>query len=305
MTVNICMITYNHQDYIVKAIEGVLNQRTNFTIQLIIGEDFSTDNTRKICEDYAAKYPEKIKLVPADKNVGMMKNYLRTIKECDGKYVAYIEGDDYWTDTLKLQKQIDFLEANPDYSACFHNVTMKEERTGELKEERNAENDEWVLHKSLHKDTFDTEDVLGPWFIPSPSLVFVNYPDFNLPDWFYNCAYGDLPFMLLLTLRGKYKYIDEVMAVYRIHDTGMSAVHKAYDKIMVMVYVYASFDIHTKYKYHTAIRNAVTYEVDRHIPQKENSNTKDQGSIVSFLKRILRKIITVLHKNTVTQPAGI
>jgi glycosyltransferase involved in cell wall biosynthesis len=305
MRVNICMITYNHQDYIAQAIEGVLKQVTNFKIALIIGEDYSTDTTRKICEVYAEKYPKIIKLVAEDKNVGMMQNFLRTVKECDGKYIAYIEGDDYWTDPLKLQKQIDFLEANPHYSACFHNVTMKEERTGALKDYRNPKNQDWILHKSLQKDTFDTEDVLGPWFIPSPSLVFVNYPDFNLPDWFYNCIYGDLPFMLLLTLRGKFKYIDEVMAVYRIHNTGMSAVHKAYDKIMVMVYVYASFDIHTKYKYHTAIRNAVKYEVDRHVPQKENPRIKEQGFIISFLKRIRRKITAVFHKTSITQPASI
>jgi glycosyltransferase involved in cell wall biosynthesis len=297
ITVNICMITYNHQEYIAEAIEGVLKQVVNFKITLIIGEDCSTDKTRNICEEYAKKNPDKIKLLAPEKNLGMMQNFVRTMKECDGKYVAYIEGDDYWIDNFKLQKQVDFLEANPDFSSCFHNVIIKEERTGELQELRNLEKKEWVLHNSLNKDIFSTEDVLGPWFIPSPSLVFLNYADFKLPNWFYNCVYGDLPFMLLLTLRGKLKYVDEVMAVYRIHDGGMSAVHKVYDKIMVMVYVYASFDIHTKYEYHTAIRNAVMYEVDRHIPKKENIHFSKQSIEVSLLKNVYRKIVAIFYKS--------
>jgi glycosyltransferase involved in cell wall biosynthesis len=284
------MITYNHQDYIAEAIDSVLKQAVNFKIALIIGEDYSTDNTRNICLKYAEKHPDLITVIPADKNVGMMKNYLRTIHECDGKYVAYIEGDDYWTDPLKLQKQIDFLEANPNYSACFHNVTMKEERTGQFKQERNPGSDEWILHKSLHKDSFDTADVLGPWFIPSPSLVFVNYPDFELPDWFFNCTYGDLPFMLLLSLRGKFKYINEAMAVYRLHDKGATTVHAGYDKIMLMVYIYASFDIHTKYKYHQTIRNSVIYEVDRHTPAKELQHYGLKKTFIISLKKYLKKI---------------
>ena len=282
MTLNICMITYNHQDYITDAIEGILKQKTNFLWKLVIGEDFSTDNTRNICLDYATKYPDKITLITSSANVGMQQNFLRTYKACDAEYIAFCEGDDYWTDPLKLQKQVDFLMANTNYSGCFHNVLLKIERDGAGSER--------IQHNSLAKDTFNTEDVLGPWFIASPSFVFVNYPDFKLPDWFFNCQYGDLPFMLLLSLRGDFKYLDEVMGVYRLHENGMSNVHKSYDKIMVMVYIYSSFDIHTHFKYHSTVRNAVKFEVDQHIPPKEITTGTKQKNGIGNLKNYFSKI---------------
>ena len=281
MKLSICIITYNHQDYISQTLDAVLQQVCNFDVEIIIGEDMSIDNTRKICAEYAEKNPGRINLLHTEKNLGMMRNFLRTLKACSGKYIAFCEGDDYWTDPYKLQKQVDFLEANPGYSACFHNATIKNERKDEEWE--------WIMHdKGLPKDTFTTEDVLGPWFIASPSFVFVNYPDFELPEWFTNCSYGDLPYMLLLTLRGSFKYINEVMCVYRLHDGGMTTVHKAYDKIMVMVYIYASFDIYTKYKYHEAIRKAVIYEVDRHSSPKEIVVPKQKKSFVAVLKEYLK-----------------
>lgn len=289
MLVNICMITYNHAPYISQSIEAILSQVTNFDFQLVIGEDCSSDGTREICRGFEERFPGKIKLVTSSANVGMSKNFLRTYQACEGKYIAFCEGDDYWTDVYKLQKQVDFLEANLGYCACFHNVQMSEERTGTLKSERTSESDNWILHKSLSKASFDTNDLLGPWFIPSLSVMFVNYSDFELPGWFHNCPFGDLPFMLLLSLRGNFKYLDEVMGVYRIHDSGATASHKAYDKIMMMVYIYASFDIHTSFKFHDAIRNAVAYEIDRHVPAKELPSLQRSAN-VSVLKRCYNRI---------------
>lgn len=108
------IITYNHEPYIARAIEGVLMQETDFPIELVIGEDCSTDRTRDIVFEYQKKYPEIIRVVTSEHNVGSYQNGLRTTNACRGKYIAYCEGDDYWTDPLKLQKQVDFLEANPD-----------------------------------------------------------------------------------------------------------------------------------------------------------------------------------------------
>ncbi len=283
MKLTVCMITYNHENYISEAIQSVLNQHANFQVQLVIGEDCSKDNTRTICEDFVKRYPDKILLLPATSNLGMAKNFLRTLQVCDGDYIAFLEGDDYWTDNLKLQKQVNFLKTNPDYSLCFHNTQMKMDRDMEKKE--------WILHTSLEKDTFTTEDVLGPWFVPSCSCVFTNYPDFVLPAWFYNCKYGDLPFMLLLSLKGKFKYIDEVMSVYRLHDTGLSAVHKNYDKITVMIYIYESFNIHTNYKFQETIRQSIKYEIDRHIPKAEVKTLPvEQPTIFTRLYKKLKSI---------------
>lgn len=117
---SVVTITYNHAPYIAKCIEGVLMQKVNFPMEFIIADDCSTDETRSICEEYAAKYPGLIRLVFPKSNIGAVMNEQQAFLTAKGKYIATCEGDDYWTDPLKLQKQVDFLEAHPDYSVCFH-----------------------------------------------------------------------------------------------------------------------------------------------------------------------------------------
>lgn len=120
--VSVCMITYNHELFIRDAIEGVLMQKINVPLELFIGEDFSSDNTQIICQEYTKRYPDIIRLLSSSKNLGVMANFTRTLRECDGKYISLCEGDDYWIDPYKLQKQIDFLEHNADYVLSVHNV---------------------------------------------------------------------------------------------------------------------------------------------------------------------------------------
>jgi glycosyltransferase involved in cell wall biosynthesis len=132
IVVSICMITYNHEKYIAQAIDSVLMQKSNFDYEIVIGEDCSTDRTREIVLEYKVKHPDKIKLLLQDKNVGMMPNFIETLRACTGKYIAILEGDDYWTDTYKLQKQVDFLEINSDYGLVFTDATHLDEQTGKM-----------------------------------------------------------------------------------------------------------------------------------------------------------------------------
>jgi glycosyltransferase involved in cell wall biosynthesis len=120
--VSICCPTYNHENYITECLDGFLCQKVEFPYEIIVGDDCSTDKTQSILLDYHRKYPEKIRLRFSKTNllsIGL-KNSLGTRKACRGKYIAFCEGDDYWTDPLKLQKQVDFMESNPDYSVCAH-----------------------------------------------------------------------------------------------------------------------------------------------------------------------------------------
>lgn len=117
---SVVTITYNHAPYIAKCIEGVLMQQVNFPMEFIVAEDCSTDGTRAICEEYAKKYPDLIRLLPSEGNMGAVMNEQRAFEAARGKYIATCEGDDYWTNPLKLQKQVDFLESHSDYSVCFH-----------------------------------------------------------------------------------------------------------------------------------------------------------------------------------------
>ena len=117
--VSIDMITYNHAPYIARAIEGVLQQRTDFSFQLVIGEDCSTDGTREIVFEYQKKYPDIIRVITSDRNVGTLENALRTGKACGGKYIAFCEGDDYWHHPYKLQKQVDYMESHPECGLVY------------------------------------------------------------------------------------------------------------------------------------------------------------------------------------------
>jgi len=114
--VSIVCITYNQEAYISEAIESFIMQKTSFPYEIIIGEDCSIDSTRRICEEYSKRFPESIKLITSEKNVGYIENFRRTILAAKGQYIALCEGDDYWTDPFKLQKQVDYLISNPDYA---------------------------------------------------------------------------------------------------------------------------------------------------------------------------------------------
>ena len=122
---SVFMITYNHEKHIAEAIESALMQKTSFKYEIVIGEDCSTDQTREIVLEYATRYADKVKPIYQERNVGANKNAASVREACKGKYIALLEGDDYWIDPLKLQKQVDFLEAHPDFSICSHKSKIR------------------------------------------------------------------------------------------------------------------------------------------------------------------------------------
>ena len=207
--VSVCMITYNHEKFINEAIEGVLMQKTNFPIELIISEDCSTDNTRKIVLEYADKYPNIIRPLLPEKNLGMMNNFIVTMQTAIGKYIALCEGDDYWTDPYKLQKQVDFLEANKEFSMCFHPVKVLSIKT-------NDEN----LYSHLSNREYSGNEVLEKWTIPTCSVVFRNTGRIEFPE--QPLIFGDIFLFLLLNEIGKLYCIDLYGATYRRHSEGIS-----------------------------------------------------------------------------------
>ena len=202
------MLTYNQEQFISQAIDSILMQKSNFNYQLVIGEDCSTDKTRIICEKFANQYPKKIKLLPSlGKNIGLIGNYMRTIKECDGKYMAICDGDDYWFDELKLQKQVDILEENPDYSIVYTKV-KRLYPNGEIKES---------IVKN-RKQVTKFEDLVHDNFIPSVSVLFRNKQSLmKLPDWIINFPYGDWPtYLWTIKDSGTIFFLDQTTAVYRM-----------------------------------------------------------------------------------------
>ena len=207
--VSIWSITYNHAPYIEDCLKGILMQQTNFDFELIIGDDASTDGTSDILRDYANRYPAIIKPIIQEKNVGVYSNSIETVfPNLIGKYIAICEGDDYWTDPLKLQKQVDFLEKNKEYEVCVHNSMELSESLQEPSLKTQPDGDfESIVLNGLSSNTL--------------SVVFRNKIS-TFPKWFYESSSCDLPlYLLLLVDGGKIKYMDDVMGVYRIHSGGV------------------------------------------------------------------------------------
>jgi glycosyltransferase involved in cell wall biosynthesis len=210
--VSVLMLTYKQEAYIQKAIEGVLEQQTNFQFKLIIGDDASPDNTSTIVEKYKEKYPDKIVYIRNRENLGAIKNFINIYSLASTKYIALCEGDDYWCDVNKLQRQFDFLEANENYSICFHNVY-------ELKE--NDKSTIEILDFLKVEKTFTIEDLAEGNFIHTPSVVLRNTLVNGFPNWFNEAPIGDYALHMLTARQGLIKYFPEPMAVYRIHSGGM------------------------------------------------------------------------------------
>jgi glycosyltransferase involved in cell wall biosynthesis len=206
------MITFNHEAFISQAIEGVMMQQNSFPIELIIGEDCSSDNTRKICQEYASKYSE-INLLLSETNLGMMPNLIRTLHACTGKYIAICEGDDYWTDPYKLQKQVDFLDANEDFAICSHRMQTLYE---------GDDNEPDLSDQNIQKDISTIEDLAqGNVHIYTASCVFRNGLIGKFPDWFYQTPAGDYSLHMLNAQFGKIKSLPDIMGVYRVHRAGL------------------------------------------------------------------------------------
>jgi glycosyltransferase involved in cell wall biosynthesis len=210
--VDVNLVTYNHERFVGLAIESVLAQETNFEYRLIIGDDCSTDNTQSIIKDYAEQYPKQIQLFLPPTHRGIEhKNRvgLEVLKLSTAKYVALLDGDDYWSDPHKLQMQVDFLESHPDYAICFHNARI-------LRENGTPGCDTFSLPDQ--KETSTIEDLLRGNFMFTGSTMFRGGLFGDFPDWFYTSKMGDWPLHIMNAQYGKIGYLNVVMAVYRVHE---------------------------------------------------------------------------------------
>jgi glycosyltransferase involved in cell wall biosynthesis len=211
--VSVKVLAYNHGKFIRQCLDGILMQKTDFPFEVIIGEDCSPDNTRAICEEYKAKYPEKINLITSENNVGPRKNGIRVRAACRGKYQATCEGDDYWTDPFKLQKQVDFLEAHPEFIMCFHDCKIINEDGNIVSESK--------LGTKMQKDR-SREDLVRGDLVPTLSVMFRSGLINEYPKEFYEVKNGDTFLFALLGQFGPAKYQGEIEpAVYRKHGGGV------------------------------------------------------------------------------------
>jgi len=215
--VSICFVTYNQASYIKVSLDSILMQKTNFDFEIIIHDDASTDGTSDIIWDYQKRYPNIIKpqiQIENQWSKGVRGIFARfTFPRCKGKYIALCEGDDYWTDPLKLQKQVDFLENNNDVNICFHRANL-------------LKNGDFSLHEipqGFEGKSFSYIELLKQYnFITTASVLFRKPEKFDIPDWYFKLPFGDLGLYKLISSHNKKLYcLNEVMSVYRIHNDGM------------------------------------------------------------------------------------
>lgn len=264
--VSICMITYNHEKFIAQAIDSILMQQTDFDFELLIGEDCSADRTREIVVDYHKRYPDKIKLLLNENNLGMIQNFIQTFKACMGKYIALLESDDYWTDPLKLQKQVDVLERHPECIAChhWHKYAIKDESGTyiEIPAPKNYGQGYFPKKIGTVRDIFANRLRIKTRTVMYRNIF--NEIDFP-PEWFTHVAFGDVPFSMIMGEYGDFFFIDYPMAVYRQTGKGVSKAGPQdptewyIQHYLNWIAIWDKGNKHHNYAYNTEARNTIFY----------------------------------------------
>jgi glycosyltransferase involved in cell wall biosynthesis len=209
--VSVFVLTYNHADWIAAALDSALAQEAPFEFELLVADDCSGDGTRDTVREYAARHPDRIRTFLPERNLGVAGIWPRAARRCRGEYVAILEGDDHWTATDKLARQVALLDARPGWSSCFHRATLFHDG-GKLPPR--------PATPSFDRDVFELDDLLRSCFIPFLTVMFRREALETVPEWAFSYAWFDWLFHIYCARRGPIGFLDEDMAAYRVHDRG-------------------------------------------------------------------------------------
>jgi len=219
--VTAAVLCYNQSCFITEALESVLTQRADFPIEIVVADDFSTDGTKEIVEEFAGMHPDTIRVLPRSQHVGLQRNWMDLYAACRGEYVAFLEGDDYWTSPHKLQKQADLLDSSPGLEICHHRAFIVFDRA--------------AVPSALHpaegaKVAATLEDLLcGDCIVTCSTMVRRRFN--TLPAWFADLPTLDWPTFVLHAMHGNIGYLPEPMAAYRQHAGGVWSSLSRLDKL--------------------------------------------------------------------------
>lgn len=220
--VSIRCLVYNHELFLRQCLDGIVMQQTNFPFEAIVHDDASTDGSAVIIREYAEKYPDIIKPIYETENQyskldGTQRRVINAAIHPGSKYIAYCEGDDYWTDPSKLQLQVDFLEEHPDYMMCFHQANAILEETGE--ESNRPPGDRF---RSIESRDYDSTELFADWTVPTASMVYRKACQYYPLKQSNNTVYGDIYLVLSCAAMGKVRGIARMMSVYRVQHNGVT-----------------------------------------------------------------------------------
>jgi glycosyltransferase involved in cell wall biosynthesis len=224
--VSVFCATYNHEKFIADTIEGFLMQKTSFPIEFLIHDDASTDATATIVRKYQTEHPELIRAVFQSENQFSQGKSVFTelFRMARGKYIAECEGDDYWTDPLKLQKQVDYLEEHGECSICCHKVLYKYEK---------REKEDHVFPNLDGNKIYTKVDLYRKFFIKTCSAMYINKDTDKLQKFLEGFQVGDTPLWFFYAQYGDIGYLDEIMAVYRVHASSFTGRLSDQEKLLI------------------------------------------------------------------------
>jgi glycosyltransferase involved in cell wall biosynthesis len=290
MKVSVSLITYDHERFIAQAIESVLSQKADFEWELVVGDDCSTDRTGEIVGEFAERYPGRIRVLPSERNFGLVGNFVRTFRACRGEYVALLDGDDYWTNPLKLQRQAEFLDSHPECSICFHDAAV-------------LLPDDTVCGTNYtaadQKEISSVEDLFATNFIATCSAMLRRGAVPELPSWYAGCLWEDWPLYILYAERGKIGYLNEVMAVYRNHGRGLWSALDSVEQLEAVIRFLLDMDDHLGHRYRAAIESSVSKYRNRLVVAERDQTIRDlQAELhakVGEANRVIRDLQGELH----------
>ena len=295
--VSVSIVAYQHYDYIGKCLDGALMQKTNFDFEILVGEDDSSDGTRDICIKYAKKYPNKIRLFLHSKENKIHVygkptghfNYRYNNYSARGKYIAFCDGDDYWVDPLKLQKQVDFLEKNPDYGMIFSDINMIDKNNKsmmtpflmKLKKLYKSGNVFWDLMENNYINTLTTctrKDLLLDYFNRFHDEEFA----YDYRTWLHVATYS------------KIKFVNEKWAAYRVHELGVSRSNDYFIKRTPLVQQAALVNYFSVINHDTSLINKSAFSrVVFNILKNKELSKNEKNPLINILKNHPRYLLYI------------
>ncbi len=296
--VSVICNAYNHGKYIKDALEGFVTQQTTFPFEILVHDDASTDDTADIIREYEAKYPELIKPIYQTENQYSKKiniNKAYQVSRAQGKYIAFCEGDDYWTDPMKLQKQFDFMEANPEYALCTCSTDWYNMRSGVVENKCRVEKDMDVSLEEIILEKHGRIFQYASYFLKKE--IFCEFP-----EWRSKFPIGDYPIAIHCALSGKVRMLSDCMSVYRYYSEGSWTARMDGDEHRMkitnrMLEGFKALNEATEYKYKDVITQRANVHEYFLALCRHDLDTIRKGRLKEMYKKrpLLYKISDILH----------
>ena len=248
MKISVLIKAYNHERFIAQAVDSALRQHTDFAYEIVIGEDCSTDGTRAVLLRLRDQHPDKIRLLLRERNLGNIRNLTDTLRACRGDYVALLDGDDYWTSPLKLQRQADYLDTHPGFSSCAHNALVVDE---------SAQTVSGLYRRRRRSRVIGLRRMLRSDPVPTSSVMFRRGLFGEFPDWYYTVMMGDWPLLVLNLRHGAMWYDGEVLAAHRVHPGGLWSGAEPVRCRLARIEIYRHLNEELQFAHDTLVRRRI------------------------------------------------